>query len=148
MRRKDDDKIVLRRGNGRDTKKRRSPTSIIKRNNGRSRSRNTYRGRNDNWNRNRTPKKRNGKTVLIMIIILIAFIVGAGIGVVLSFDNGDTTENETHVENVTVEMTTHLNESEDVVFDESDAVDFNENKTSEILDADKNPYYYDNGLDN
>ena len=147
MRRKKDDKRVLRRGNGRDTKQRRSPANIIKRNNN-SRNKNTYRNRNDNWNRNRKPKKRSRKTVFLMILVLVAFIIGAGIGVMMSFDNGtnSTAENETHVENVTVEMTTHLNKTEEVVFDESDAVDFNENQSSEILGAEQNPYYYDDGL--
>ena len=149
MRRKKDDKRVLRRGNGRDTKQHRRPTNIIKRNN-KSRNRNTYRSRNDNWNRNRKPKKRSRKTVLLMILVLVAFIIGAGIGVMMSFDNGNgnsTDANETHIENVTVEMTTNLNETEDVVFDEADDVDFNENQTSEILGAEKNPYYYDDGLE-
>ena len=149
MRRKKDDKRVLRRGNGRDTKKNRRP-AIIKRNNNNSRNMNTYRSRNDNWNRNRNrkPKKRSRKTVFLMILVLVAFIIGAGIGVMMSFDqeNNATESNETHVENVTVEMTTHLNETEEVVFDESDAVDFNENRSSEILGAEKNPYYYDDGL--
>ncbi|WP_407408862.1 hypothetical protein [Methanobrevibacter sp.] len=147
MRRKKDDKRVLRRGNGRDTKKHRRPTNIIKRNNNNGpRNRNSYRSRNDNWNRNKKPKKRSRKTVLLMILVLVAFIIGAGIGVMLSFDNGNSGENETHVENVTVEMTTHLNETKEVVFDESDAVDFNENQSSEILGAEDNPYYYDDGL--
>lgn len=149
MRRKKDDKRVLRRGNGRDAKKHRMPTNIIKRNNNNGpRNRNPYRSRNDNWNRNRKPKKRSRKTVLLMILVLVAFIIGAGIGVMMSFDNGTSSEdNETHIENVTVEMTTHLNETEDVVFDESDAVDFNENQSSEILGAEQNPYYYDDGLE-
>lgn len=146
MRRKKDDKRVLRRGNGRDTKQHRRPTNIIKRNNN-SKNRNTYRSRNDNWNRNRKPKKRSRKTVFLMILVLVAFIIGAGIGVMMSFDdNSDNTKNETHVENVTVEMTTNLNKTDDVVFDESDAVDFNENQSSAILGAEKNPYYYDDGL--
>ncbi len=146
MGRKKDDKRVLRRGNGRDTKQHRRPTNIIKRNNKGPRNRNSYRSRNDNWDRNRKPKKRSRKTVLLMILVLVAFIIGAGIGVMLSFDNGNSEENETHIENVTVEMTTHLNETKEVVFDESDAVDYNENQTSEILGAEKNPYYYDDGL--
>lgn len=148
MRRKKDDKRVLRRGNGRDAKQHRRPTNIIKRNNNNS-GRNTYRSRNDNWNRDRKPKKRNPKTVLLMILVLVAFIIGAGIGVMMSFENGNnaTESNETHVENVTVEMTTHLNETETVVFNESDEVDFNENRSSEILGAEQNPYYYDDGLE-
>ena len=148
MRRKKDDKRVLRRGNGRDTKKHRRPTNIIKRNNGGPRNRKSYRSRNDNWSRNRKPKKRSRNTVLLVILVLVVFIIGAGIGVMMSFDSGNGEENnETHIENVTVEMTTHLNETEDVVFDEADAVDYNENQSSEILGAEENPYYYDDGLE-
>lgn len=78
-----------------------------------------------------------------MILVLVAFIVGAGAGILLSFDDGtDEAENQTHVENVTVEMTTNVNESKVVVFDSDvDHVDFNQNQSSAILDADKNPYY-------
>lgn len=137
MRRKKDNKTVLRRGNGRDNKRnRRTPNFSLKNRN------------NDNryapaaHNNYKKQKKRSRKTVLLMILILFAFIVGAGIGILLSFDDGtEDAKNETHYENVTVEMTTHLNESKGVVFDESDRVDFNENKTSQILGAENNPYY-------
>lgn len=137
MRRKKDNKTVLRRGNGRDNKRnRRTPNFSLKNRN------------NDNryapaaHNNYKKQKKRSRKTVLLMILILFAFIVGAGIGILLSFDDGtEDVKNETHYENVTVEMTTHLNESKGVVFDESDRVDFNENKTSQILGAENNPYY-------
>ena len=83
-----------------------------------------------------------------MSLVLIAFVVGAGIGVIMSFDDGtDNNTNETHIENVTVEMTSNLNnDSDHVYYDEGDQVDFNENKSSEILGADENPYYYDYGL--
>lgn len=137
MRRKKDDKRVLRRGNGRDNKRNRRTPSLSFRN-GNDTRRNVPNIQNE---RAKKKKKRSGKTVLLVILVLIAFIVGAGIGVLLSFDDGSVDENETHVENVTVEMTTNLNDSNEVVFNESDAVDFNENKSSEILDADKNPYY-------
>ena len=39
-------------------------------------------------------------------------------------------------------MTTHLNETEEITFDEADAVDFNENQTEFIL-RDENKEYYD-----
>ena len=132
MRRKKDNKRVLRRGNGNNNKRnRRTPHVSIK-------------DRHINSNRNngvRKEKKRSGKTVLLMILVLVAFIVGAGAGILLSFDDGTSDQNETHYENVTVEMTTNLNESNNVIFEEADHVDFNENQSSTILDADKNPYY-------
>ena len=137
MRRKKDNKRVLRRGNGReDNRSRRTPNFSLKNRNNNNRyapvAHNNY----------KKQKKRSRKTVLLMILVLAAFIMGAGSGVLLSFDDGtDDAKNETHYENVTVEMTTHLNESKGVVFDESDNVDFNENKTSQILDVEKNPYY-------
>ena len=137
MRRKKDNKTVLRRGNGRENKRnRRTPNFSLKNRN----NDNRYApAAHNNYNKQ---KKRSRKTVLLMILILFAFIVGAGIGILLSFDDGtEDAKNETHYENVTVEMTTHLNESKGVVFDESDRVDFNENKTSQILGAENNPYY-------
>ena len=138
MRRKKDDKRVLRRGNGSDNKRnRRTPHMGIK---------NRNKGPNKNRNRVKKQKKRSGKTVLLMIFVLIAFIVGAGAGILLSFDDGSDDVNETHVENVTVEMTTNLNDTDNIVFEDADHVDFNENQTSEILDVDQNPYYNDDGL--
>lgn len=130
MRRKKDDKRVLRRGNGKNNDSRRPPHM-----------------RNRQNNNNNTTTKSSGKTVVLMIFVLVAFIIGAGIGVVLSFENVNTNttegvENGTHVENVTVEMTTNLtNKTGQVTFDEADAVDFNENKSSELLGVEDNPYY-------
>lgn len=149
MRRKKDDKQVLRRGNGRDNnRKRRTPNISLKNRVRTNRNNNDY--PNSNRSRNKKQKKRSRKTVLLMIIVLLAFIVGAGMGVILSFDDSNSTEaNETHIENVTVEMTTNLtNDSGYVYFDEADHVDFNENQSSEILGAEENPYYYDDGLHN
>lgn len=78
-----------------------------------------------------------------MIMILLAFVIGAGIGVILSFDKGvEDTNNETHIENVTVEMTTNVNHTEPVTYDEADAVDYNENQTDFIL-QDEDKVYYD-----
>lgn len=68
--------------------------------------------------------------MLIMIIALIAFVIGAGIGVSLSFDDG-TDEGPKFV-NVTNEMTSNLNETEEVSFEKNvDDVDYNENVTSQ-----------------
>lgn len=133
MRRKKDDKTILRRGNGRDNERNRlTPHLGIK-------------NRNKNYNRNtnvKKQKKRSRKAVLLMILVLVAFIVGAAAGVFLSFDDGHVEKNETHYENVTDEMTTHVNESKVVVFeDDVDHIDYNENQSSAILDAEKNPYY-------
>lgn len=131
MRRKKDDRPKLRRGNGRNDKRNlRAPNFGFNRNNGR----NAPIVQNEH-------KKRSGKTVLLMIIVLIAFIVGAGIGILMSFDDGSVDENVTHYKNVTKEMTTNVNKSGGVVFDEADQVDFNENESSKILGADQNPYY-------
>ncbi len=145
MRRKKDDKRVLRPGNGRNNKRNSRSLNLgfNSRNNNSRRNRN-YRPNN----RAKKQKKRSRKTVLLMSLVLIAFVVGAGIGVIMSFDDGtDNNTNETHIENVTVEMTSNLNnDSDHVYYDEGDQVDFNENKSSEILGADENPYYYDDGL--
>ena len=58
-------------------------------------------------------RKNDGKIVLILIFVLVAFIVGAGIGVTMGLDGGNNDKNETHIKNVTVEMTTNLNETDD-----------------------------------
>ncbi len=68
----------------------------------------------------------------VMIIALVAFVIGAGIGVSLSFDNG-TEDEGPHYENVTKDMTSNLNDTEDVYFEKNvDDVDFNENQTSQL----------------
>ena len=126
MRRKKDDKRVLRAGNGRNTR------------NGRKNNKRSFGFSN---NRSHAPhsrpqkqKKRSGKTVFIMILILLAFVIGAGTGIMLSFDHSsEEVDNETHIENVTVEMTTNLNQTPEITFDEADAVDYNENQTSLLL---------------
>ena len=152
MRRKKDDKRVLRAGNGRNNQKKSRLPSFKRNNNKRNIS---YSFNNNNYNRQysrnnnyNNQKKRSGKSVLIMVIILLAFIVGAGAGIFMSFEAENNATNITnnttdapHVENVTVEMTSNLNKSKDVTFDESDAVDFNENKSAEILGVEDNPYY-------
>ena len=137
-RRKKDNRPMLRRGNGRENKRnRRTPNFSLK-----NRHNNDNRYAPRAHNNYKKQKKRSRKTVLLVILVLFAFIVGAGIGILLSFDDGtEDVKNETHYENVTVEMTTNLNKSKGVVFDESDRVDFNQNKTSQILDVEKNPYY-------
>lgn len=137
MRRKKDDKRVLRAGNGRDT-----------RNSRRNMNRRSFGFSNNRQSPPRTrpkkQKKRSARTVFIMIMILLAFVIGAGIGVMLSFDKGtEDVNNETHIENVTVEMTSNLNETEEVTFDEADAVDYNENQTNPILQDESRDYYDD-----
>jgi len=70
--------------------------------------------------------------MIVVIIALISFVIGAGIGVSLSFENNNVDEGP-HFENVTKEMTSNLNETEDIYYDKStDAVDFNANDTSQL----------------
>ena len=70
--------------------------------------------------------------MIVVIIALISFVIGAGIGVSLSFEDQSADEGP-HFENVTKEMTSNLNETEDVYYDKStDAVDFNANDTSQM----------------
>lgn len=144
MRRKKDDKRVLRPGNGRNNKRNRRTPNLSFRN----RNNNSYRNRPAGQNpRVKKQKKRSSKTVLVVILVLVAFVIGAGMGVLLSFDDGTDNNNETHVQNVTKEMTSNLtNKSGYVNFDDSDAVDYNENQSSGILGAEDNPYYNDDGL--
>ena len=121
MRRKKDDKRVL--VSPRDARKKNSRRQKIRRpiNNSRNNSR--------NYNRNnpRNKRKRSGLTVFLMILALVAFVIGAGIGISLSFDDGD---DGPHWVNVTEEMTTGLNETEPIYYDsELDDIDFNSNET-------------------
>lgn len=76
----------------------------------------------------RRKKKTSGVSLFIIIIALVAFVIGAGIGISLSFDDGS--DDGPHYENVTKEMTTNLNDTEPIYFDkEVDGVDFNDNQT-------------------
>ncbi|MBQ2665628.1 MAG: hypothetical protein IJF99_02465 [Methanobrevibacter sp.] len=76
-------------------------------------------------------RKANKTLVFLMVFALIAFVIGAGIGVSLSLDDGS--DDGPHYENVTDEMTSNLNQSDQVIFDEDvDRVDFNENESSMI----------------
>lgn len=73
-------------------------------------------------------KRKRGKTnktmLILMIIALVAFVIGAGVGVSLSFEE-DSADESPEYENVTVEMTSNLNETEPIYFDEEDDVDYN-----------------------
>lgn len=133
MRRKKDDKRVLRPGNGRKNNSRgngRNRRLIPKMNKKEDPWNSNLRNRNSRNRNPRRKKKRDTKFVLMMIIILVAFVIGAGIGVLFSFDDGS--DDAPHIENVTKEMTTNLNDTPKVVFDENDDVDFNENATSKL----------------
>ena len=142
MRRRKDDKRVLRSGNGRQNNSRikgirkgnrqffssnknnRRPFSP-KRNNGRS-----FAPNRNNPRRHNKPKT-NKKLVFFMIFALVAFVIGAGIGVSLSFDNGS--DDGPKYENVTKEMTKNLNDTNvSYYYDELDDVDYNENVTSQM----------------
>ncbi len=87
------------------------------------------------------PRKQNkwgNVTVFIIILALVAFVIGAGIGISLSFDNDDGP----HWQNVTEEMTTNLNETDDFTYDkEVDGVDFNSNDTLTELNVTVEPSY-------
>ena len=122
MRRKKDDKRVLRSGNGRNQS---SGRKIRRKNNRRSIP------KNPPVNRRRRQKRKNSKSlILIMVIALIAFVIGAGVGVSLSL--GDDNDEGPHYENVTKEMTSNLTDNQ-VYFDkEVDDVDFNENESSQL----------------
>lgn len=140
MRRKKDDKRVLRSGNGRKN----SSKGFLRPGNGRQNaSKSKFRRiKNNNFNRpampngprnryNRKKRKTSGTFILIVVLALIAFVIGAGIGVSLSFDDGS--DEGPHYENVTSEMTKNINSTKEVSFDnEVDNVDFNENMTSQL----------------
>lgn len=61
--------------------------------------------------------KNDGLMVVLMIIALIAFCIGAGIGIVMNIsgdENVENSNNTTHYQNVTVEMTSNLDDSNQV----------------------------------
>ena len=132
MRRKKDDKRVLRAGNGQQ----KSSRKIRRRNNARKFSQPKRPPIN---NRRPKPKRKANKSlVLIMIVALIAFVIGAGIGVSLCFDDG--ADEGPHYKNVTKEMTSNLNNTDEVYTynDDVDRVDFNEN-SSMLTDMEYQP---------
>ncbi len=131
MRRKKDDKRVLRPGNGHQSTSRLKRMRMNNNRNNRSfLSNNRNRSNRNRPNGNRKRSKSNNKLVFFMIFALVAFVIGAGIGVSLSLDDGSS--DEPHFENVTKEMTTNLNDTPDLDYDSEDEVDFNENKTSQF----------------
>lgn len=124
MRRKKDDKRVL----------------VSPRDNRQKTSRRQRRMKPRNNTRNKN--KRSGLTVFLMILALAAFVIGAGIGISMSFDDGN--DDGPHWVNVTKEMTTNLNDTEPVYYDsEADDIDFNSNQTLTELNisADELPSY-------
>ena len=128
MRRKKDDKRVLvsprdnRQKNSKRRKIRRSSSNPIPRSNPRNKT------------------KRSRLTVFLMILTLLAFVIGAGIGISLSFDNGD--DEGPHWVNVTKEMTTDVNKTDQVIYDyDEDYIDFNDNETVSELNLTTEPGY-------
>ena len=157
MRRKDD-RILLRPGNKPPERKPFLNFNI----NRKDRSRRNARRRrnpvnpphNSHYKNQSNPPSKT--TVLLLILALVAFIIGAGVGVALSFDEGPA--KEPHVENVTVEMTKNVtNKSNAVIYDESvDNVDYNNPSTLNNSQSNTGEYYsedyseeysYDEGYD-
>ena len=129
MRRKKDDKRVLIPGNSQKHASNRNKNKrIVGRNQNSRNNRNNRINRNNRYNDK--PKKRSRLTLLLMILAIVGFVVGAGIGISLSFDNGS--DDGPHIENVTKEMTTNLNDTDSIVYDSDvDAVDYNSNQDVE-----------------
>ena len=126
MRRKKDDKRVLRSGNGQ-----RNNSRIRKRNNRRLVPKAPNRNFSNGPRAPKRKKKRDGKVVFLMILALVAFVIGAGVGISLSFDDGS--DEGPHFVNVTKQMTSDLNNTTQVYYDPSvDDIDYNENETSKL----------------
>ena len=140
MRRRKDNKRVLKSGNGRQN----ASKGFLRPGNGRQNTLKSKigRNRNNNFNRpvmsnnahnqyNHKKRKTSGTLILVLVLALIAFVIGAGIGVSLSFDDGS--DEGPHYENVTEEMTKNVNITKEVSYDKDvDNVDFNENATSQL----------------
>jgi flagellar basal body-associated protein FliL len=81
-------------------------------------------------------RKNEGIIALLMVLALIAFVIGSAIGITVSIGEHENQTNEnnttTHVENVTVEMTSNIT-NDSVYFDYvQDSLDFNDNYTREM----------------
>lgn len=130
MKRNKDDKRVLRSGNGRQNTT--SRRKIRRRSNKNNFNNRPVMHRNPQ-NRRRKKRKTSKTLMVVMIVALIAFVIGAGIGVSLSFNDNDSGDDQPQFKNVTKEMTTGLNDTEQVYFEKNvDDVDFNENQTSQL----------------
>ncbi|MEE0025380.1 hypothetical protein [Methanobrevibacter sp.] len=84
-------------------------------------------------------RRNEGIMALLMILILIAFVIGSAIGIFISINEHDNQTNEknnntSHVENVTVEMTSKVHKDK-VVFDyDADLKNYSENNTKTYID--------------
>ncbi|WP_407415702.1 hypothetical protein [Methanobrevibacter sp.] len=127
MRRKKDDKRVLIPGNSqKHASNRKKSRRIFGRNQNNRSSRNNRINRNNRYN-DKPKKKRSKLTLFLMILALVGFVAGVGMGISLSFD--DSSDDGPHIENVTKEMTTNLNDTEKIVYDpDFDALDYNSNQ--------------------
>lgn len=138
MRRKKDDKRVLIPGNSKKHPSNRNKRLFGRNQNSRN-NRNNRINRNNRYN-SKPQKKRSRLTLFLMILAIVGFVVGAGIGISLSFE--DSTDDGPHVENVTKEMTTNLNDTEPVVYDKDvDQVDYNSNYDIETYNLTETPSY-------
>ncbi|MBR0271989.1 MAG: hypothetical protein IJQ68_08390 [Methanobrevibacter sp.] len=82
-------------------------------------------------------RRNEGIIAFLMILALVAFVIGSAIGITVSIEkheNETNPQNDTpQIENVTVEMTSNVNNhSDDFNYDyDLDRVDFNENYSVE-----------------
>ncbi len=86
--------------------------------------------------------KNDGLMVVVMIIALIAFCIGAGIGIVMNISGDENVENSNdtiHYQNVTVEMTSNLNDSNQV--DDIMVYDAEKDNATNLDHNDSNIYY-------
>ena len=123
------DKRVLRSGNGRP--KGTSHRNVRRQTDNYSIKNRYQMSKSHNNRRAKKQRKTSGFLVLTMIIALLAFVIGAGIGVSLSLDDGSDNGNDgTGFQNVTSEMMNSANTTTHVSYDKSvDGVDFNKNQT-------------------
>ncbi|MDO5859908.1 hypothetical protein [Methanobrevibacter sp.] len=74
--------------------------------------------------RTKKASKASKTTMAIMVIALVAFVIGAGIGISMALDDSSD-DDKVEFENVTVEMTTNLNNTTVDYDDKVDDIDFN-----------------------
>lgn len=69
--------------------------------------------------------KASKTTMILMVIALVAFVIGAGIGVSMALGDSSGDNKKVEYENVTVEMTTNLNDTAVDYDGELDGIDYN-----------------------
>lgn len=91
-------------------------------------------------------KISEGKLAVIMVLALIAFVAGSAVGITVSINEHEVvndTNNDSHVENVTVEMLNKSNKvNETVYYGENETLDYNSGADLQFTESSLEQYGY------